>query len=187
MVRARDVSAVLVASALVAVPGAARAAAAPPAVITSDTTLKFGQTGVLKLDGFDGQAKQFKALRAPVGVQVAGIEQGKPSDLNVKGVPTAAKGQVPWYIRSVFSYANADWEGSPPPFLGLFADGSSASALIGADKIGPCVHVDDIILNKQHPSVARCEVVLAPPGEKIVAADTSFNSDAHRPIEVTWK
>jgi hypothetical protein len=184
MVKVRAVPTVLVTLTLAAVPCDAHAAGAPPGVLTSDTTLKIGQTGVLKLDGFD---EHYKPRRSPVGVQVSKIEQGKPSDLNGKGLPVAAKGMVPRYIHSLFSYTNAAYQGSPPPFSGEFADDSNATALIRSENIGPCPYVDNVKLSQQQKTVAACDVVLAPPGVKVVGAFIFVTTDAKRSIEVTWR
>lgn len=106
-------------------------------MITSDTTLKFGQKGVLTLDGWDPTSEKFKSRKAPVAVRVLKIDKGKASDLKGQGLPAAATGMEPYYIRSEVSYTGADWEGSPPSIGGEFSDGSSASGLITSRAVGP--------------------------------------------------
>jgi hypothetical protein len=118
---------------------------------------------------------------------VSRIEQGKPSDLNGKRLPTSAKGMVPWYIHEAFSFTGADYQGSPPSFLGTFADDSSATSLIRSENIGPCPSVANFKLNKQQRTATACEVVLAPPGARVVGALTYLTNDAHKSFQGTWK
>jgi hypothetical protein len=175
---------VLVAVALAAVPCAAQAA--PAGVITSDTTLKFGQKGVLTLDGWDPTSEKFKSRKAPVAVRVLKIDKGKASDLKNQGLPASATGMVPYYIRSEVSYAGADWEGSPPLFSGQFSDGSSASALITSRDVGPCAYTSTITLNKKQRTGLNCRVVLAPAKVPVVSAYLFHPVGEHKSIKVTW-
>lgn len=171
----------LVALGLAAVPCPAQAA--PAGVITSDTTLKFGQKGVLNLDGFD---KNFKTRRSPVAVRVLKIEKGKASDLKGQGLPVSTTGMVPYYIRSELSYAGADFQGSAPPFGGAFSDGSDATSLITTRDLGPCAYTSTIRVTKKQRSGLNCTAVLAPPKVPVVGAYFFYSVDKHRSIKMAW-
>lgn len=167
--------------ALAAVPCAAQAGTAK--AITTDTTLKIGQKGVLNLDGYD---KNFKSRKADVAVRVTKIEKGKVSDLKGHGLPASATGMVPYYIHSELSYAGADFQGSPVLFGGEFSDGSGAGSVITSENIGPCAHVSDIKLSKKQKTGTACEVALAPPKVPVVSAYTFQSVDKKRSIKVKW-
>lgn len=171
----------LVVLALAAVPCAAEAA--PAGVITSDTTLKFGQKGVLNLDGWD---KNFDLRRSPVAVRVLKIEKGKAADMKGKGLPASATGMVPYYIRAELSYAGADFEGSAPPFGGAFSDGSSAGSVITTRDFGPCAYSSSIKLNKKQRTGLDCSVVLAPPKVPVVSAYFFHSVNKQKSIRVAW-
>lgn len=152
-------------------------------MITSDTILKFGQKGVLNLDGFDENAKTRKS---PVAVRVLKIEKGKASDLKGQALPASATGMVPYYIRAELSYAGADFQGSAPSFSGEFSDGSDASGLITSRDVGPCAYTSTIRLNKKQRTGLDCTVVLAPPKVPVVSAYFFHSVDKRRSIKVTW-
>jgi hypothetical protein len=174
----------LLALAMAAVPCAAVAAPAGP--ITEDTTLKFGQKGVLVLGGWDPSAEKFTSRKAPVGVRVLKIDKGKASDMKGQGLPASATGMVPFYIRTEVSYAGADWTGSPPLMGGEFSDGSSASGVITSRDFGPCAYTSDITLSKKQRTGLSCRVVLAPATVPVVAAWMFNTVGEHKSIKVTW-
>lgn len=181
----RLVSTALALLALAAAPGAIRAAEAAPSapaprVITSDTTLKIGQKGVVKVRRLDN-------VKVPVGIRVVKIQKGKPADLKNKGVPASANGMVPYYIRVVLSYEGADYHGVPGSFYGRSADGSRATLLITSADIGPCNEDSIIKLSKQQRTAVACEVVLVPQGGSVTAAEFSENNEAGRLFTVTWQ
>lgn len=170
-----------VALALAAVPGAAHAA--PAKEITADTKFKFGQGGVLQLEGFD---EKYKLRKSPVEVRVVQIEKGKISDAKGQGLPVSAKGMVPWYLRAELRYAGADFQGSAPSFGGAFSDGSSAGSLITTRDFGPCAYTSTIRLNKKQRTGRDCSVLLAPRGVPVVSAYL-FASVGKRSVKITWK
>ncbi|HEX3827824.1 MAG TPA: hypothetical protein VHV82_11180 [Sporichthyaceae bacterium] len=184
MVKVRGVWTVLVASALVAVPGVARAAG-PPGLITSETTLKVGQTGLVRMESYDAN---FKVSRVPVSVAVIRIEKGNASDLNGKKLPASAKGLVPWYIHESYTWANADFNGQIADFSGMYSDGSGADAVIGAGNVGDCPAApNELKLTSKQRTVLACEVVLAHPGVPVVSAGAFFSNSEHDSFEVYWK
>lgn len=180
----RAAAAGFVALALAAVPCAAQAA--PAAGITSDTTLKFGEKGVLKLDGWDPKSEKFKARKSAVAVRVIKIDKGKTSDLKGLGLPKSATGMVPYYIRSELSYTGADFTGGGPSFSGAFSDGSGATALITSQDVGPCADTPTVTLDKKHRTVLQCTAVLAPPKVPVVGAYLFYSVDTHKSVKVTW-
>lgn len=170
--------------ALAAAPCAAQAA--QPGVITSDTTLKFGQKGTFNLDGWDPNSEKYKARKSAVAVRVLKIDKGKASDLKGHGLPASATGMVPYYIRSELSYAGAEFHGSPPLFGGEFSDGSGAASLITSDAIGPCADTSTITVGKKHRTALDCTTVLAPAKVAVVKASFFYSVDKHRSVKVTW-
>ena len=174
----------LVALALAAVPSAAQAAPAP--AITSDTTLKFGEKGVLNMDGWDPKSEKFKARKSPVAVRVLKIDKGKAADVKKLRLPAAASGMVPYYIRAELSYAGADFTGSGPLFDGAFSDGSSSTALITSEDVGPCANTDTVTLDKKHKTVLQCTAVLAPAKVPVVSAYLFYSVSEHKSVKVSW-
>lgn len=185
MPKLRSVSIALAALTLAAGLGPAHAAevatAKPaPKVISSDTTLKIGQKGVVKV-------RSLGNVKVPVGIRVVKIQKGKPADLKGQGLPASTNGMVPFYIRVVLSYAGTDYHGVPGSFNGKTADGYRATLLITSADIGPCNEDSIIKVSKQQRTATACEVVLVPRGATVVAAEFSENNEAGRLFTVTWQ
>ena len=152
-----------------------------PAVITSDTTLKLGQKGVIKVRNLDNK-------KVPVAIRVTKLQKGKPADLRGQGLrPSDTKGMVPFYIRVVLNYAGADYHGDPGNFYGVSSDGSR-SLLLGSSKgIGPCTEDSIVTISKSQRRASACVVVLVARGAKLVAAEFNENNEAGQLFTVAWR
>lgn len=151
-----------------------------PPVLTANAELRFGQKAVVNTIAYGGEA-------LPVGITVVKIHKGKPSDLKETDLPPLGDGMVPWYIRSVLSYAGKNFRGGIPSVGGKLSDGSYTAPGVVSGEVKPCTREYGTKLTAKHRTYAYCDIVLAPRGVKVVAADyRQRNADGSWAFDVTW-